>query len=170
MWIGEFLGLLRGENPTAAAAGLYHPGHTSGLGRVAGAVQAFDTSDSCGIHHAHDLATLGVYAVIKPPLEIMTNGMCCGQRTSHSTWCRKNDIPEKKRRGRGTCCVLRSLQSGHAVSRVLTALRREVFFPQPRCQSARSLLQNMTTISCTAHDNEPSLSVLIVVACVGHLD
>ncbi|KAI6165526.1 hypothetical protein EDD17DRAFT_1555562 [Pisolithus thermaeus] len=159
MLVGEFLGcgeqplihslspdsfsFFPGENPTAAAAGFYHPGHISGLGRVEGAVQAFDTSDPCVIHNGIDA---------KPPLEIMTNGTCRGQRTTTRSGAGKTIYREKKCR-RGTC-VLRKLQSGHAVS---------LLFPQ-------SLLQNVKTISCTAHDSQPSLSVLIVVACVGHLD
>ncbi|KAI6156205.1 hypothetical protein EDD17DRAFT_1627997 [Pisolithus thermaeus] len=124
MWVGEFHGpdpfsLFRGENPTAAAAGFHHPGHNSGFGRVEGAVQAFDTRDFCEIHGAHDLATLNHRLRLSRMVRAAANAQATRPGAGKAIY------REKKCR-RGTC-VLRNLQSGHAVSHV------------PRRQSTRTI-------------------------------
>ncbi|KAI6096794.1 hypothetical protein EDD16DRAFT_1527857 [Pisolithus croceorrhizus] len=104
--------LFRGENPTAAAAGFHHPGHNSGFGRVEGAVQAFDTRDFCEIHGAHDLATLNHRLRLSRMVRAAANAQATRPGAGKAIY------REKKCR-RGTC-VLRNLQSGHAVSHVVT--------------------------------------------------
>lgn len=90
MWVGEFLGYdISAPWPQQVSN---NSGHAPGLGRVAGAVYALDTSDSCEINRAHDPAAVWV----KTPLGVMKNGTCCGQHTNHLTLCRKNDVPTKK--------------------------------------------------------------------------
>ncbi|KIK13104.1 hypothetical protein PISMIDRAFT_413892 [Pisolithus microcarpus 441] len=97
------------HSPNANPSNLFH-GHQCTVA-AAGFQQSWWFSESIGSQAQHNPSIrvislkytllairprMGVDAVVKTPLGVMKNGMCCGQHTNYSTLRRKNDIPARK--------------------------------------------------------------------------